>query len=166
MIFCARISPCLGPSPRHRSVLLLRKALFRVEKADSWQSFSQSFSLHDLTPLIFPLQVMVDKATGRSRGFGFVTYEYASAIEIVTNKKDHVLEGRTVEVRPCGVSKVTMRPWEGLYSRYLCLGIDFFGLDAGAAQKSSSQRYPSVAGAPNSCEAALRWWDGARPQGR
>ncbi|CAG0887699.1 unnamed protein product [Cyprideis torosa] len=38
---------------------------------------------------------------GRSRGFGFVTFAHPSSVEGVINSRPHVLNGRTIDPKPC-----------------------------------------------------------------
>ena len=46
--------------------------------------------------------VAVDKTIGRSRGFGFVTYESAASVELVLKSPDaHVIGGKCVDAKPC-----------------------------------------------------------------
>ena len=37
--------------------------------------------------------------TQRSRGFGFVTFNESSVVDTVMAKKDHVIDGKAVEVQ-------------------------------------------------------------------
>ena len=46
-------------------------------------------------------QVLLDRVTQRSRGFGFVTFENASTIDTFIEKKDHTIDGKVVEVYYC-----------------------------------------------------------------
>lgn len=39
---------------------------------------------------------MKNPQTGKSRGFGFVTYKDPSAVEVVLSSKSHAVDGRTV----------------------------------------------------------------------
>ena len=41
---------------------------------------------------------MVDPHSGKSRGFGFVTFDDSSVVEQVMLKRDHSIMGKTVEV--------------------------------------------------------------------
>merc|ERR1712060_97104 len=44
--------------------------------------------------------VMIDRATGNSRGFGFVTYESTDSVDmIIAQYDDHRIEGKWVEVK-------------------------------------------------------------------
>lgn len=47
-------------------------------------------------------KVMMDKTTGRSRGFGYVSFTDASAVEVVLSKSNkHNLDGKWIEVKRC-----------------------------------------------------------------
>jgi len=48
---------------------------------------------------ISDIQLMTDRDSGRSRGFGFVTYEETACVETVMMKKDHNIKGKVVEVK-------------------------------------------------------------------
>jgi len=40
--------------------------------------------------------IMTDKATGKSRGFGFIIYSHISMVDEVMEKRPHTLDGRTI----------------------------------------------------------------------
>jgi len=40
--------------------------------------------------------IMTDKATGKSRGFGFIVYSHISMVDEVMEKRPHTLDGRTI----------------------------------------------------------------------
>ncbi len=44
------------------------------------------------------MQVVMDRATGRGKGFGFVTFEGTAAVDSLMRTKDHALQGKQVEV--------------------------------------------------------------------
>lgn len=48
---------------------------------------------------IIDAQLMIDKDTGRSRGFGFVTYDSPDAVDKVTENKFVMLKGRNMEIK-------------------------------------------------------------------
>jgi len=51
---------------------------------------------------IIDAQVMYDKSTGRSRGFGYVNYENNGAVEqVLKDFHDHYIDGKWVEVKRC-----------------------------------------------------------------
>jgi len=54
-----------------------------------WRNFGQ---ISDAT-------LMMDKETGRHRGFGFVNYENSDAVEKVLSSGPHVMDGQTLEVK-------------------------------------------------------------------
>lgn len=45
--------------------------------------------------------VMKNGETGRSRGFGFVTFKDPSSVELVLANKPHNLDGRTIDPKAC-----------------------------------------------------------------
>eukprot|EP00291_Cryptomonas_curvata_P001167 CAMPEP_0172196276 /NCGR_PEP_ID=MMETSP1050-20130122/26723_1 /TAXON_ID=233186 /ORGANISM="Cryptomonas curvata, Strain CCAP979/52" /LENGTH=97 /DNA_ID=CAMNT_0012872531 /DNA_START=72 /DNA_END=361 /DNA_ORIENTATION=+ len=49
---------------------------------------------------ISDVQLFTDKATGRSRGFGFITFEDPSTINLVFQTAEHAIEGRAFDVKP------------------------------------------------------------------
>eukprot|EP00471_Norrisiella_sphaerica_P003724 CAMPEP_0184489714 /NCGR_PEP_ID=MMETSP0113_2-20130426/16191_1 /TAXON_ID=91329 /ORGANISM="Norrisiella sphaerica, Strain BC52" /LENGTH=308 /DNA_ID=CAMNT_0026873297 /DNA_START=246 /DNA_END=1169 /DNA_ORIENTATION=+ len=53
-------------------------------------------------------EIMKDSATGRSRGFGFVTFVEAEVFNKVMEKRDHEIGGREVDCKPA-FSKDSMR---------------------------------------------------------
>lgn len=44
---------------------------------------------------------MMDKESGRHRGFGFVNYENSEAVEAVLKGGPHVMDGQTVRTFRC-----------------------------------------------------------------
>ncbi|ODQ77071.1 hypothetical protein BABINDRAFT_163804 [Babjeviella inositovora NRRL Y-12698] len=60
------------------------------------QDFSEFFGTFGN---IIDAQLMIDKATGRTRGFGFVTYDSPEAVERVTQNKYLTLKGKAMEVK-------------------------------------------------------------------
>lgn len=63
-----------------------------VNERDFNEFFSQFGSIIDA-------QLMIDKDTGRSRGFGFITYDSPDAVDRVTVNKYLTLKGKTMEVK-------------------------------------------------------------------
>ncbi|CAG2122405.1 unnamed protein product [Medioppia subpectinata] len=45
--------------------------------------------------------VMKNADTGRSRGFGFVTFKDPSSVQIVIASGPHILDGRTIDPKEC-----------------------------------------------------------------
>ncbi|KAG6593527.1 Heterogeneous nuclear ribonucleoprotein 1, partial [Cucurbita argyrosperma subsp. sororia] len=65
----------------------------------SWETTEETFSDYfSKYGEIADSVIMMDKHTGRPRGFGFVTFCDPSVADMVLNK-DHVIDGRTVEVK-------------------------------------------------------------------
>lgn len=63
-----------------------------VNERDFNEFFSQFGSIIDA-------QLMIDKDTGRSRGFGFITYDSPDAVDRVTVNKYVTLKGKAMEVK-------------------------------------------------------------------
>jgi RNA-binding protein Musashi len=63
-----------------------------VNEKDFNDFFSQFGSIIDA-------QLMIDKDTGRSRGFGFITYDSPDAVDRVTVNKYLTLKGKSMEVK-------------------------------------------------------------------
>ncbi|CAK7893296.1 nuclear polyadenylated RNA-binding protein 4 [[Candida] anglica] len=63
-----------------------------VNEKDFNDFFSQFGSIIDA-------QLMIDKDTGRSRGFGFITYDSPEAVDRVTVNKYLTLKGKSMEVK-------------------------------------------------------------------
>ncbi|CAN3369772.1 nuclear polyadenylated RNA-binding protein 4 [Diutina catenulata] len=63
-----------------------------VNEEEFHQFFSQFGSIIDA-------QLMIDKDTGRSRGFGFITYDSPDAVDRVTVNKYLTLKGKSMEVK-------------------------------------------------------------------
>jgi len=49
--------------------------------------------------------VMMDRDTGRSRGFGFIIFEEAEVVQSVLSVSGHVIDGKAVECRACQDAK-------------------------------------------------------------
>jgi len=52
------------------------------------------------------VKLMMDKETGNSRGFGFVTYVDPSCISQVMGSKPHTLDGKIIDPKPCSPKHV------------------------------------------------------------
>ncbi|XP_052085821.1 LOW QUALITY PROTEIN: heterogeneous nuclear ribonucleoprotein 27C-like [Mytilus californianus] len=61
-----------------------------------WQYFNQYGTVTDAV-------VIIDRQTGRSRGFGFVTFQDPSRVSRVIDQV-HKLDGREINARPCNKS--------------------------------------------------------------
>ncbi|KAK7503536.1 hypothetical protein BaRGS_00005075 [Batillaria attramentaria] len=62
---------------------------------DSLQSYFSQFG--EITDCI----VMKNPQTGKSRGFGFVTFKDPSTVEVILASKTHSIDGRTVDAKAC-----------------------------------------------------------------
>jgi len=61
------------------------------------ESMHEYFSTYGLCDCV----IMVDKETGRSRGFGFVVYELQDAVLSALSMQGHELDGKQVECKAC-----------------------------------------------------------------
>lgn len=59
-----------------------------------WDYFSKYGKLTDAV-------VIMDRQTGRSRGFGFVTFQDPACVDEVLYEGQHTIDGRVVNARPC-----------------------------------------------------------------
>ncbi|VDI12697.1 heterogeneous nuclear ribonucleoprotein 27C-like [Mytilus galloprovincialis] len=59
-----------------------------------WRYFSRYGELSDAV-------VIMDRQTGRSRGFGFVTFRDPQCVDEVLHEGQHTIDGRQVNARPC-----------------------------------------------------------------
>ena len=59
-----------------------------------WQAYFDKFGT------IKDAIIMRDRATNRSRGFGFVTFVDSASVAAVLAEQYHELDGRKVEVKP------------------------------------------------------------------
>ncbi|XP_078428962.1 heterogeneous nuclear ribonucleoprotein 1-like isoform X2 [Wolffia australiana] len=87
----------------------------------AWETSEETFSEHfknygEITDSV----IMKEKATGRPRGFGFVTFANPSVVEKVL-EDDHVIDGRVVEVKRT-VPRETMATKGGSRTRKIFVG--------------------------------------------
>ena len=54
--------------------------------------------------------VMKNVESGRSRGFGFVTFSDPANMEKVIQSCPHVLDGRTIDPKPCNPRSMQQKP--------------------------------------------------------
>eukprot|EP00933_Yihiella_yeosuensis_P044038 TRINITY_DN39087_c0_g1_i1.p1 TRINITY_DN39087_c0_g1~~TRINITY_DN39087_c0_g1_i1.p1 ORF type:complete len:409 (+),score=95.40 TRINITY_DN39087_c0_g1_i1:65-1291(+) len=67
---------------------------------ETLQLFGQQFGI------VADAKVMMDKGTGRSRGFGYLTFEQPQAVEIaLANFANNQIDGKQVEVKRCDVPR-------------------------------------------------------------
>ncbi|XP_063440423.1 DAZ-associated protein 1-like [Mytilus trossulus] len=59
-----------------------------------WNYFSHYGQLSDAV-------VIMDRQTGRSRGFGFVTFRDPKCVDEVLHQEQHEIDGRQISARPC-----------------------------------------------------------------
>lgn len=84
-------------------------------------------------------QIMLDHQTGRSRGFGFVTFESEDAVEmIVSQGKTHELGGKQVEIKKAEPKRAWADPSGN--------GARSYGGSRGSAASSYAGRYNSGGG--------------------
>jgi len=61
--------------------------------------------------------VMKNPETGRSRGFGFITFQDPSNVDLVLQNTPHILDSRTIDPKPCnpraGMVRTTRRNLNG-----------------------------------------------------
>jgi len=79
-----------------------------LSQASTTESLNAHFSQHGPADGI----VMMDKATGRSRGFGFVSFPTAEAVNAVL-RTEQVIDGKTVDCKVCspkGEVQVAYKP--------------------------------------------------------
>jgi len=48
-------------------------------------------------------QIMVNLDTGKSRGFGFVTFKNQASVQNVLSKSSHQLDGRNIDPKECNL---------------------------------------------------------------
>ncbi|EGW31378.1 uncharacterized protein SPAPADRAFT_154438 [Spathaspora passalidarum NRRL Y-27907] len=98
---------------------------------------------------IIDAQLMVDKDTGRSRGFGFITYDSPDAVDRVTVNKYLSLKGRAMEVKraePRGQHQqnVMQQRQQQQQSSYYGAGAYGSPYGAGGAQMYQQQMNPAM----------------------
>ena len=64
--------------------------LYYLLFSDSLQGYFSQFG--EITDCI----VMKNPQTGKSRGFGFVSFKDSATVEVILSSKSHVIDGRTV----------------------------------------------------------------------
>jgi len=74
---------------------------------DSLQSYFGQFG--EITDCI----VMKNPATGKSRGFGFVSFKDPSTVDVILSSKSHTLDGRPVDAKACNARGATPKPSGG-----------------------------------------------------
>ncbi|XP_061173412.1 DAZ-associated protein 1-like isoform X1 [Saccostrea echinata] len=57
--------------------------------------------------------VMKNQQTGKSRGFGFVTFNDAECVDTVLSASPHSIDGRQVDAKPCNPKAANKGPREG-----------------------------------------------------
>jgi len=62
--------------------------------------------------------VMKNPETGRSRGFGFVTFKDVSCVELVLSSGPHSLDGRTIDPKSCNTKGAKMGKREAKMNNY------------------------------------------------
>ncbi|XP_076465866.1 heterogeneous nuclear ribonucleoprotein 27C-like isoform X2 [Babylonia areolata] len=68
---------------------------------DSLQGYFSQFG--EITDCI----VMKNPQTGKSRGFGFVSFKDPSTVQVILSSKNHVIDGRTVDAKACNARGTT-----------------------------------------------------------
>jgi len=71
---------------------------------DSLQSYFGQFG--EITDCI----VMKNPATGKSRGFGFVSFKDSSTVDVILSTKNHQVDGRTVDAKACNARGTMPKP--------------------------------------------------------
>ncbi|CAH2352288.1 nuclear polyadenylated RNA-binding protein 4 [[Candida] railenensis] len=109
-----------------------------VNEQDFNEFFSQFGSIVDA-------QLMIDKDTGRSRGFGFITYDSPEAVDRVTVNKYLTLKGKAMEVKraePRGQHQQNQQSQQyQQQSQYGNYGNSNYGGQAYGAQAPQQQQY-------------------------
>lgn len=71
---------------------------------------------------IIDSQLMIDKDTGKSRGYGFVTYDSAQAVDRVTRQKYVMFHGRQMEIKKAEPRNQQTRARQTNYGPYSNVG--------------------------------------------
>ena len=66
-------------------------------------------------------QIILDKATGKSRGFGFVTFSQKADADAFLEEESHFLDGRTVGVSAASVIAISFT--DGLSAQFVSFHI-------------------------------------------
>ena len=69
---------------------------------------------------ILDYTIMKDSVTGRSRGFGFLTFKDPRAVDEVI-KKDHILDGKLIDPKRAIAREEQDKNWKDFCRRYRSL---------------------------------------------
>lgn len=67
--------------------------LSTLTNEDSLKAYFENFGKVD------KVQIMKDKTSGRSRGFGFIIFEKSEAVDVVIDYPQHILHGKAVDCK-------------------------------------------------------------------
>merc|ERR1719197_411682 len=81
-----------------------------IAQGTSEEEFTQYFQKYgEITDSV----IMIDKHTGRSRGFGFVTFAEASSVSSVLEHNEHELNGKRLDCKKATPREATRAPQRG-----------------------------------------------------
>ncbi|VEU19711.1 DEKNAAC100658 [Brettanomyces naardenensis] len=101
---------------------------------------------------IIDSQLMIDKDTGKSRGYGFVTYDSADAVDRVTRQKYVMFHGRQMEIKKAEPRNQQSRPRQ-TYGTYGTMG----GYAAQPGQPAANPYMQAAGGYYNQNNMAQYW---------
>jgi len=137
-------APASGAAPTQHKIFV--GGLSQVTTKESMQEYFSPYGVCECV-------VMLDKETGRSRGFGFVTFESQEAVLATLSVQGHVVDGKQTECKACEEASQS-RQMGQMMQQY-------------PAQQYSAQQYPAAVPAQanhNSSYEATRIFVGGLPQ--